>query len=107
MPRSTCRSKPRSRLVASKRGEDGNTCNCCLIPAPCRYLRGYRGYAGLPRVTLLFTGLSGCNCSSSRVKVPHLRGDSGVMDSKRADVKYESFRGHKLDREMLNLLQSY
>jgi len=36
-----CNSKPRSRLVASKRGEDGSTYNCCLIlsrpcqPAPC------------------------------------------------------------------------
>jgi endoglucanase len=37
----------------------------------------------------------------------NLRGDSGMMDSKRADVKYEDFRGHKLDREMLNLLQSH
>jgi hypothetical protein len=30
-----------------------------------------------------------------------------VLDSKRADVKYEDFRGHKLDREMLTLLQRY
>jgi endoglucanase len=34
-----------------------------------------------------------------------LRGGFGVLDSQRADVEYESFRGHKLDREMLNLLQ--
>jgi endoglucanase len=34
-----------------------------------------------------------------------LRGGFGVLDSLRADVEYESFRGHKLDRQMLNLLQ--
>jgi endoglucanase len=34
-----------------------------------------------------------------------LRGGFGVLDSQRADVEYESFRGHKLDRQMLNLLQ--
>jgi endoglucanase len=28
-----------------------------------------------------------------------------VLDSQRADVEYESFRGHKLDRQMLDLLQ--
>lgn len=36
----------------------------------------------------------------------NLRGDFGVLDSKRTDVTYEDFRGHKLDREMLTLLQS-
>jgi len=30
----------------------------------------------------------------------------GVLDSGRADVKYEEFRGHKLDREMLELLKA-
>jgi hypothetical protein len=30
-----------------------------------------------------------------------------VMDSGRADVQYEDFRGHKLDRKMLDLLQRY
>ena len=35
------------------------------------------------------------------------RGDSGVLDSRRTDVKYEDFRGHKLDREMLDLLRSH
>ena len=34
-----------------------------------------------------------------------LRGSFGVLDSRRADVAYEDFRGHKLDREMLTLLQ--
>jgi hypothetical protein len=29
------------------------------------------------------------------------------MDSGRADVQYEDFRGHKLDRKMLDLLQRY
>ena len=28
----------------------------------------------------------------------------GVVDSARADVAYESFRGHLLDRKMLQLL---
>ena len=31
----------------------------------------------------------------------NLRGSFGVLDSQRADVEYEDFRGHKLDREML------
>jgi len=35
-----------------------------------------------------------------------LRGSFGVLDSHRADVEYEDFQGHKLDREMLRLLQS-
>ena len=33
-----------------------------------------------------------------------LRGEFGVVDSGRADVAYESFRGHALDRRMLELL---
>lgn len=36
----------------------------------------------------------------------NLRGGFGVVDSARADVKYEDFRGHKLDREMLELLRA-
>jgi endoglucanase len=36
----------------------------------------------------------------------NLRGDFGVLDSGRADVTYEDFRGHKLDRKMLDLLQN-
>jgi len=36
-----------------------------------------------------------------------LRGTNGVLDSDRADVSYEDFRGHKLDRKMLELLQRY
>ena len=36
-----------------------------------------------------------------------LRGETGVMDSMRKDVDYRSWRGHKLDREMLELLQRY
>jgi endoglucanase len=35
----------------------------------------------------------------------NLQGAFGVLDSQRADVEYESFRGHNLDREMLTLLQ--
>ncbi len=37
----------------------------------------------------------------------NLRGTFGVMDSGRKDVKYESYKGHQLDREMLSLLQRY
>ncbi len=33
-----------------------------------------------------------------------LRGAFGVLDSGRADVAYEDFQGHKLDRKMLDLL---
>ena len=36
----------------------------------------------------------------------NLRGDFGVLNSNRADVHYEDFHGHKLDRKMLELLQS-
>ena len=36
----------------------------------------------------------------------NLRGDFGVLDSGRKDVAYEDFEGHKLDRKMLELLQS-
>jgi endoglucanase len=34
------------------------------------------------------------------------RGGFGILDSGRADVSYEDWRGHKLDRAMLELLQS-
>ncbi|HCE42735.1 MAG TPA: glycoside hydrolase [Lentisphaeria bacterium] len=37
----------------------------------------------------------------------NFRGDFGILDSKRKDVKYEDFKGHKLDRKMLELLQKY
>jgi endoglucanase len=36
----------------------------------------------------------------------NLRGSFGVMDSERADVAYEDYGGHKLDRRMLELLRS-
>ena len=32
------------------------------------------------------------------------RGSFGIIDSGRADVDYEDFRGHKLDRKLLDLL---
>jgi endoglucanase len=35
----------------------------------------------------------------------NLRGGFGVLDSHREDVDYEDFRGHKLDRQMLDLLR--
>jgi len=37
----------------------------------------------------------------------NFRGSFGIMDSGRSDVDYEDYRGHKLDRKMLQLLQSY
>ena len=37
----------------------------------------------------------------------NFRGSLGVLDSGRADVQYEDFQGHKLDRKMLDLLQRY
>ncbi len=36
----------------------------------------------------------------------NLRGSFGIVDSGRDDVKYEDFHGHKLDREMLELLKT-
>jgi len=35
----------------------------------------------------------------------NFRGPFGILDSGRADVEYENFHGHKLDRKMLALLQ--
>ncbi len=37
----------------------------------------------------------------------NFRGSLGVLDSGRADVPYEDFRAHKLDRRMMDLLQRY
>jgi len=37
----------------------------------------------------------------------NLRGSFGVMDSDRKDVQYENYKGHKLDRKMLELLKQY
>lgn len=37
----------------------------------------------------------------------NLYGSFGVLDSGRSDVKYENFRGHKLDRRMLELLKEH
>lgn len=36
----------------------------------------------------------------------NLRGGFGILDSNRSDVAYEDFRGHRLDRAMLRLLQA-
>ncbi len=36
----------------------------------------------------------------------NLRGDFGPLNSTRADVSYEDFKGHKLDRKMLEILQA-
>jgi hypothetical protein len=37
----------------------------------------------------------------------NFRGGFGVLDSQRSDVDYEDFRGHKLDRKLLELLRKY
>ena len=37
----------------------------------------------------------------------NLKGAFGVLNSERTDVRYESFKDHKLDREMLELLRQY
>lgn len=37
----------------------------------------------------------------------NFRGSFGLLDSGRADVEYEDFEGHQLDRKMLELLQRY
>ena len=37
----------------------------------------------------------------------NLRGEIGVLDSERTDVQYEDYKGHKLDRKMLELLKQY
>lgn len=36
-----------------------------------------------------------------------LYGGFGILDSNRADVEYEDYRGHRLDRKLLDLLQRY
>jgi endoglucanase len=37
----------------------------------------------------------------------NFRGSFGILDSGRSDVQYDDFRGHKLDRAMLELLQAH
>ena len=37
----------------------------------------------------------------------NLKGAIGVLDSERTDVKYENYKGHKLDRKMLELIKAY
>jgi endoglucanase len=37
----------------------------------------------------------------------NFRGSFGILDSGRADVDYEDWHGHKLDRKLLSLLQKY
>jgi endoglucanase len=37
----------------------------------------------------------------------NFRGDFGPLDSRRADVRYEDWKGHKLDRKMLELIQAH
>jgi endoglucanase len=37
----------------------------------------------------------------------NFRGPFGPLDSQRADVRYEDFEGHKLDRKLLDLLERY
>ena len=37
----------------------------------------------------------------------NFRGNFGILDSGRADVDYEDWHGHKLDRSLLSLLQEF
>ena len=37
----------------------------------------------------------------------NLRGAFGILNSGREDIKYEDFKGHKLDREMLEILKEF
>jgi endoglucanase len=37
----------------------------------------------------------------------NFRGKVGVVDSDRADVEYEDWHGHRLDRKLLALLQEF
>jgi endoglucanase len=37
----------------------------------------------------------------------NFRGSMGIIDSGRDDVQYEDLAGHKLDRQLLDLLQRY
>lgn len=37
----------------------------------------------------------------------NLKGDFGVLNSQREDVKYENYKGHKLDRKMLELIKEF
>jgi len=37
----------------------------------------------------------------------NFRGAFGPLDSGRTDVEYENWKGHKLDRRMMELIQAY
>ena len=37
----------------------------------------------------------------------NFRGSFGILDSNRKNVNYEDFKGHRLDREMLDLIRAY
>ena len=37
----------------------------------------------------------------------NFRGSFGILDSKRQDVKYEDWHGHRLDRQLLALLETH
>jgi endoglucanase len=37
----------------------------------------------------------------------NLKGDFGILNSRRTDVKYENYKGHKLDRKMLELIKEF
>ncbi|MEJ2053067.1 MAG: cellulase family glycosylhydrolase [Calditrichaceae bacterium] len=37
----------------------------------------------------------------------NLKGDFGILNSNRADVRYENYKGHQLDRKMLELVLKY
>jgi endoglucanase len=35
----------------------------------------------------------------------NFRGGFGILDSERPDIQYENYKGHKLDREMLEVIK--
>jgi hypothetical protein len=37
----------------------------------------------------------------------NFQGDFGILDSRRRDVDYQDFHGHKLDSQLLQLLQKH
>ena len=51
--------------------------------------------------------LSLCKDAGCGQAMWNLKGDFGPLNSNRGDVKYENYRGHKLDRKMLELLKAY
>lgn len=51
--------------------------------------------------------LHALKCANIGYALWNLRGDFGILDSGRADVDYEDYRGHRLDRKMYELMLKY